>query len=151
MKLKSLALNHYDIDNRIINVINNLKTLETIAFNFCTVKANNVTIHNNFKHIILSYTDIKFELFNCPKNLLELEILNDDEDDFEIDIKDLLKFEKLKVLRIYNSKVKNSVDINKFNDLKELFLDGSLVDAKNFCKTLNKKIKFNYKNEYLFD
>ncbi len=150
-QLKSLALNFYDIDENILSVINQLDNLETITLNFCTVKSDNIKLKNHFKQIILSYTNIDLKIFNMKEDLLELEILNDEDDNIEVDIRDVLEFKNIEVLRIYNSKIKNSADINKLENLKKLFLDGSLVDTKNFSEILNKQLEFIYKRKYLFD
>ena len=150
-ELKSLALNFYEINDDILSVINQLTNLETITFNFCTFKSENIKLENHLKQIILTYTNIDFKIFNYKDNLTELEILNDEEDNIEVDIKDLLEFKNIEVLRIYNSRVKNSADINKFKHLKKLFLDGSLVDEKRFMEIINSQLNFKYRREYLFD
>ena len=150
-EIESIVINNQEISSNDIDIINQQKHIKIINFNFCTIIGSNIKFSTQLNHLIFAYTSIDFSIINYLDNLKELEIVNDEEDKIEIDIKDLLKFENLKTLRIYNSRIKNAKKINKFQNLNELFLDGSLVDTKYFSEVLNKTIKLSYKNKYLFD
>lgn len=150
-ELRSIIINKKEINASDIEIISQQKNVEMLNFNFCNITSNNINFPIQLKHIIFAYTSLELSSINNLDNLRELEIVNDEEDRVEVDIKDILKFQNLSTLRIYNSRIKNAKEINKFKNLKEIFLDGSLVDTKDFSKELNRTIKLSYKSEYIFD
>ena len=150
-EIKSIVINNQKMNANDLDIISKQQNVKMIDFNFCSFACNDIKFSTHLNHLIFAYTGIDFRLINHLEHLNELEIVNDEEDKIEIDIKDLLKFNNLKTLRIYNSRIKNAKEINKFQNLNELFLDGSMVDMKNLTEILNKTIKISYKNNYLFD
>ena len=58
------------------------------------------------------------------------------------------QFPNLSKLEIYNSSIINADEVTNLPSLKEIWLDGSVVDIANFKKDLFPKIDFYYKPEY---
>ena len=153
---QNLDINNLTIDNKKIGIneidtINSLNNLDEISFNFCEINAEEISLPNTLKYLTFSFCNVDFKCNNNLNELEELEIIEDEEDKVIIDINDLLQFKNLKVLRIYNCNIKNSTNINKFERLEKIYLDGSLVDTEDFSDILNKNIKLFYKRNYLYD
>ena len=147
--IDTIIINNQRINSKDIDLINQQKNIRTINFNFCSI--DSVAFSPQLTHLIFAYSSIDFSLLNALENLLELEIVNDEEDEIEINTNDLLKFKNLEIIRIYNSRIRNAEKFNNFRNLKELYLDGSLVDTKHFFQKINKSIKISYRNTYMFD
>ena len=146
-----IVINHQVVTASDIDRINSQGNVKIIDFNFCTIAGNDIKFASPLNQLIFAYSLVDFNSVYGFDGLKELEIINDEEDEIEIDIKELLKFPNIEILRIYNSKIINSAEINKFANLKELYLDGSTVDVENFAKTLNKSVKLSHNDVYLFD
>lgn len=146
-KLKVCTFEGFFITEEIIEILNRLDSLEIIIFSHCKFETDKLIIAKINK-LILTYSKI-----NDFKNFIKCESLNKIEviECEEIDIKELIFLSKLRELYIYNSKVKNSTMINNLKSLKELKLDGSLVDSVNFVKELNENIKYTYSKRYYLE
>lgn len=142
--INSIALNGFIIDDQIIKNLNYLKDLSSIIFNHCIFE-NNTLIESNIESLWITYSNVKnlklFQNFERIKKMTFIEV-------GEIDIKEIINIKNIEELAICNSFIKNSIMINDFKNLKELKLDGSLVDEKNFLELLNKDIKLSYKEKY---
>lgn len=145
--LEAITLNGFIIDDEMITNLNYLKNLKTIIFNHCTFK-NEKTINNELENLLITYS--KLERFNLFKNVEKIKAVELIEVG-EIDIKDITNIENIIELSIYNSKIKNSIMINDFINLKKLKLHGSLVDEEKFSELLNKSIEFSYKEKYFLE
>ncbi len=145
--LETITLNGFIIDDEMITKLNYLKNLKTIIFNHCTFK-NEKTINNELENLLITYSKLeKFNLFKKVENIKVLELIEVG----EIDLKDITNMENIIELSIYNSKIRNSIMINDFKNLKKLKLDGSLVDEEKFSELLNKSIEFSYKEKYFLE
>lgn len=146
-----IVINHQVVTTSDIDRINGQGNIEIIDFNFCTISGDDIKFAPPLRQLIFAYTLVDFNSINGLDGLKELEIVNDEEDEIKVDIKDLLKFPNIETLRIYNSIVVSSAEISKFAHLKELYLDGSTVDAEDFLEMLSKDIKVSHNDVYLFD
>ena len=151
LDINKLIINNKKIGINEIGIINKLTNIDEISFNFCEFNEEKISLPNTLKYLSYSFCkgDVKC---NCAlEKLEELEILEDTEDAVIVDIDDLLQFKNLKVLRIYNCKIKNSININKYEYLEKVYLDGSLADVEDLSDILNKNIKLSCKRNYLYD
>ena len=146
-----IVINHKVVTASDIDRINKQGNIEIINFNFCTISGDNISFAPPLYQLIFAYSLVDYNSINGLDGLKELEIVNDEEDEIEVDIKDLLKFPNIETLRIYNSKIINAKEITKFTNLKELYLDGSTVDVEDFAKMLNESVKLSHNDVYLFD
>ncbi len=146
----AIVINNQEINSADLDIINQQGNIKMINFNYCNL-TNDIYFKAPIEQLIVANSSVDFSLIDSENSLKELEIVNDEEDDVEVDIDDLLKFENIEILRIYNSRIINAVNINKFCNLKELFLDGSLVDVEDFPNILNKSINLTYNEIYFFD
>lgn len=146
-KLQTITLNGFIIDDNTIEKLNYLKNLKTIIFNHCKFN-NSIKIENDIENVIITYSNI--ENLNIFKNIDKIKSIELIEIG-EANINDFIEMKNLIELEIYNSKVKNSIKINDFNNLKILKLDGSLVDEQNFSNLLNENITFSYKEKFYLE
>lgn len=145
--LETITLNGFIIDDEMITKLNYLKNLKTIIFNHCIFE-NKKTMKNEIEHLLITYSKTeKLNLFKTVKNIKTLELIEVG----EIDLNDITNMENIIELSIYNSKIRNSIMINNFKNLKKLKLDGSLVDEENLLNLLNENIEFSYKEKYFLE
>ncbi len=150
-EIREIIINNLEVTSDDLNVINRHGKIEIINFNFCNIVDDNISFVAPLNQLILAYTTVDLNSINGLYSLKELEIVNDEEDEVEIDINELLKFKNLETLRIYNSKVINAKELNSFQNLKELYLDGSIVDEKDLASILGDSISISHNEEYLFN
>ncbi|MBR6252995.1 MAG: hypothetical protein IKR04_04060 [Clostridia bacterium] len=150
-EIREIIINNLEVTSDDLNVINRHGKIEIINFNFCNIVDDNISFVAPLNQLILAYTTVDLNAINGLYSLKELEIVNDEEDEVEIDINELLKFKNLETLRIYNSKVINAKELNSFQNLKELYLDGSIVDEKDLASILGDNISISHNEEYLFN
>lgn len=146
-KLQTITLNGFIIDDNIIEKLNYLKKLKTIIFNHCKFN-NRIKLENDIENVIITYSNI--ENLNIFKNIDKIKSIELIEIG-EVNVNNFIEMENLIKLEIYNSKIKNSIKINDFSNLKTLKLDGSLVDEQNFSNLLNENITFSYKEKFFLE
>ena len=146
-KLESIALNGFKVDNNLIEKLNCLKKLKTIIFNHCKF-VNDDKLANNIENTIITYSNIaNINIFEKLDKLKTIELMGID----EVYINNFIEMKNLAELSIYNSKIRNSILINDFINLKKLKLDGSLVDEEKFSEMLNKSVEFSYNDKYFLE
>lgn len=164
LNLKEVIIKNIEIDNKIIELLNNLKLLEKVFFVNCQI--NTKIQLNQITRMELAYCkNVKGNIL-C-NNLSRLYI----DSCMEVDIKDFLDL-KLVSLAITNTIIRNlnyieniqsirnlylneidlnqNIDFNKLNNLEKLDLDGSKVQDKEefFNQIKNKSIKVTFKETY---
>lgn len=162
--LKEIIIKNIEIDNKIIELLNNLKLLEKVFLVNCEI--NTKIQLNQITKMELAYCkNVKGNIL-C-NNLSRLYIDNC----VEVDINDFMQL-KLESLAITNTIIRNlnyieniqsvrnlylnevdlnqEIDFNKLNNLEKLDLDGSKVQNKEefFNQIKNKSIKVTFKENY---
>ncbi|MCI8384285.1 MAG: hypothetical protein HFJ33_05440 [Clostridia bacterium] len=143
--VESLSLNLFEITDELIQQINSFENITHLSLNHCIMRTDN-KIMNHLNSIIVTYTQ------NFKLNLLEdtlfpkmIQLINLE----KIDLKDLRAYKNLKYIYIYNTQIENPEFLNSFEQLKEVYLDGSNISEEILEQLRNKNIKAHYKEEYL--
>ncbi len=143
--VESLSLNLFEITDELIQQINSFENITHLSLNHCIMRTDN-KIMNHLNSIIVTYTQ------NFKLNLLEdtlfpkmIQLINLE----KIDLKDLRAYKNLKYIYIYNTPIENPEILNSFEQLKEVYLDGSNISEEILEQLRNKNIKAHYKEEYL--
>ena len=104
-----------------------------------------MSINSKIERLVVSHTKINdFINFKNCDTIKEIKVVADE----KVDLNVFKNFKNLEKLEIYNSNIINSESIMDLKALKEIWLDGSVVDTPNFKKDLFPKIDFYYKPEY---
>lgn len=117
--LKSLSLKFFEITDEIVEVINQLKSLEIVEFSMCTFKTKK-ELNKNLKSIII-YNCQEFDT-NIIKNdimLEELQIIHSG----MIDIADIILFKRLRYLKLAHCNVISIQSLVNFENLERLYLN----------------------------
>lgn len=143
--VESLSLNLFEITDELIQQINSFENITHLSLNHCIMRTDN-KIMKHLNSIIVTYTQ------NFKLNLLEdtlfpkmIQLINLE----KIDLKDLRAYKNLKYIYIYNTQIENPEFLNSFEQLKEVYLDGSNISEEILEQLRNKNIKAHYKEEYL--
>lgn len=142
--IKELTLNGFLVNSEIIKLLNSLNNLENLTLNHCSFEANDV-IFSSIENLIVTYSHfLNLSIFRALDRIKTLQFINIS----EIDIKDIKFAKNIESLSIHNSNIKNCSELKDFINLKQLKIDGSLVDDPDFIDSLNKDIKFSCKKRY---
>lgn len=142
--IKELALNGFLINNEIIKLLNSLNNLDTLILNHCSFETNDM-VFSNIENLIITYSHLlDLSIFRSLDKIKTLQFINI----HEIDIKDIKFAKNIESLSIHNSNIKNCSELKDFINLKQLKIDGSLVDDPDFIDLLSKDIKFSCKKRY---
>lgn len=143
--IETLTLNGFEINSEIIAGLCKIKNLKFLILNHCNFKEN-LVLQNNLEKIIINYPhSLNMSIFKHSTNLCMIKIINAK----SININDLLSFIHLSNIYLYNSNIKFFEDLESFEELLELHLDGSnKIDT--VCKALESRgVKIYYSEEYL--
>ena len=143
-EVESCTLNRFEINDDIINKLEQMKNLKTIIFSHC-VFTNEKKLKNNIESLMIIYgKNVKFETIECSKTIKRLMITK-----FEnLDMDELIRFENLEELCLYECEIKNFSNIKIFKYLQSLKLDGSQIDQKEVIDEISSKIKVQYNKIY---
>ena len=143
--VESLSLNLFEITDEFIQQINSFENITHLSLNHCIMKTDNKII-SHLNSIIVTYTQ------NFKLNLLEdtlspemIQLINLE----RIDLKDFISYKNLKYIYIYNTQIEKPEFLNSFEQLKEVYLDGSYISEEILEQLRNKNIKAHYEEEYL--
>lgn len=143
--VESLSLNLFEITDEFIQQINSFENITHLSLNHCIMKTDNKII-SHLNSIIVTYTQ------NFKLNLLEdtlspemIQLINLE----RIDLKDFISYKNLKYIYIYNTQIEKPEFLNSFEQLKEVYLDGSTISEEILEQLRDKNIKVHYKEEYL--
>lgn len=162
--LKEIIIKNIEIDNKIIELLNNLKLLEKVFFVNCQINTkiqlNQITrmelaYCKNVKENILCDNLSRLYIDSCTKvdiknfahlKLISLAITN-------TIIRNLNYIENIQSIRnLYLNEIdlNQNIDFNKLSNLEKLDLDGSKVQDKEefFNQIKNKSIKVTFKEIY---
>lgn len=143
-EMEACTLNRFQIDDKIINKLNEMKKLKMLIINHCIFK-NTKPIESPIESLILTYSknfDFKIIKNTHKINRLLLTRLGN------IDIRELKIFSNLKELLIFECYIKNFSEIEELKKLKELKLDGSQIDNKDKLEKIKNSIKLQYNTTY---
>lgn len=143
--VESLSLNLFEITDEFIQQINLFENITHLSLNHCIMKTDNKII-NHLNSIIVTYTqNFKLNLLGDTLSPEMIQLINLE----TIDLKDLRAYKNLKYIYIYNTQIENLEFLNSFEQLKEVYLDGSNISKEILEQLRNKNIKVHYKEEYL--
>ncbi len=138
--IKTLTLIKFQIDKEFINSIRDNNFLWAIQFSSCKFKEI-ISFKQEIDYLVLDYCEnINLELVNNNKTI---KIVGS-----EVDLKQLKRTDKIESLYLQECKIKNVEEILKYNKLKLLNLDGSILENNDILSKLDKDIKIYYKDEY---
>ena len=142
--VESLTLARFRLNKEIIEEVEKCSSLKELVIKGCIIPKN-LNINLKIERLVISHTKINdFVNFKNCENIKEIKVIEDE----KIDLNAFKQFKKLEKLEIYNSNIINADNIMELKALKEIWLDGSVVDTPNFKKDLFPKIDFYYKPEY---
>ncbi len=143
--VESLSLNIFEITDEFIQQINSFENITHLSLNHCIMRTDNKII-NHLNSIIVTYTqNFKLNLFEDTLFPKMIQLINLE----KIDLKDLRAYKNLKYIYIYNTQIENPEFLNSFEQLKEVYLDGSYISEEILEQLRNKNIKAHYEEEYL--
>ncbi len=142
--VESLTLARFRLNKEIIEEVEKCNSLKELVIKGCIIPKN-LNINLKIERLVISHTKINdFVNFKNCEDITEIKVIEDE----KVDLNAFKQFKKLKKLEIYNSNIINADNIMDLKALKEIWLDGSVVDTPNFKKDLFPKIDFYYKPEY---
>lgn len=142
--IESLTLARFRLNKEIIEEVEKCNSLKELVIKGCIIPKN-LNINLKIERLVISHTKINdFVNFKNCEDITEIKVIEDE----KVDLNAFKQFKKLKKLEIYNSNIINADNIMDLKALKEIWLDGSVVDTPNFKKDLFPKIDFYYKPEY---
>ena len=142
--IESLTLARFRLNKEIIEEVEKCNNLKELVIKGCIIPKN-LNINLKIERLVVSHTKINdFVNFKNCEDITEIKVIEDE----KVDLNAFKQFKKLKKLEIYNSNIINADNIMDLKALKEIWLDGSVVDTPNFKKDLFPKIDFYYKPEY---
>lgn len=142
--IESLTLARFRLNKEIIEEVEKCNNLKELVIKGCIIPKN-LNINLKIERLVISHTKINdFANFKNCEDITEIKVIEDE----KVDLNAFKQFKKLKKLEIYNSNIINADNIMDLKALKEIWLDGSVVDTPNFKKDLFPKIDFYYKPEY---
>lgn len=145
LNIKNLTLQHFDISERELEILQQLDELEYLKLVSCKIGSKQTFKFNKLQTLEISTSDFKFlDAIQCPKNV----IINGIEG--VVDLGTLQGIEAIEQLSLTNiKKVLSIKNTNQMYNLKYLNLDGSKVDNKHIVEELGKKINVSQEEESL--
>ena len=154
-KLKSLSLKFFEIDNKIIDILNSMDLLTKIEFEMCNFN-NNISLDDKFESLrIHNCTNFNSEFINNMKNLKILDVYHSGiidigyfkrfklletlkiNDCIIINLHEILNLENLENLYLNKVELRENINIGKMNKLKYICLNGSkVIDKQTYIKEL---------------
>lgn len=143
--VESLSLNLFEITDEFIQQINSFENITHLSLNHCIMKTDNKII-NHLNSIIVTYTqNFKLNMIEDTLSPKIIRLINLE----KINLKDLIAYKNLKYIYIYNTQIEKPEFLNSFEQLKEVYLDGSTISEEILEQLREKNIKVHYKEEYL--
>ncbi len=143
--VESLSLNLFEITDEFIQQINSFENITHLSLNHCIMRTDNKII-NHLNSIIVTYTqNFKLNMIEDTLSPKIIRLINLE----KINLKDLIAYKNLKYIYIYNTQIEKPEFLNSFEQLKEVYLDGSTISEEILEQLREKNIKVHYKEEYL--
>lgn len=134
-----------EITDEILGALKTLENLKVLSFDYCS---NNTTqkIDSKIEKVLILNSNFNFIDILSNKNAIKtMQIQRTPE---QVDIERFVSALNLENLCIYNSEIFNAQDLQKFENLKILRLDGSSVDDEKSINNLG--IKVNKEENFYF-
>lgn len=145
-EIQKLVLDQFDVDDKLIKIINSFKQLKNIEFSHCTFSNIN-GINNKIEALTIAYCKlINFEIINEKDTVTDFAIYGFEEE--IIDLNKILQYKNIQNLSIFNVNIKNSNKFKDFTNLKMLNIDGSNIDCDNLSDLLRNDIKVSHENQF---
>ena len=145
INLKSCTLLGFDIDDKLLNNINELKYLNKLDFEYCKYNGSSKII-NKILEIRLKDSDITLLNIINTNILKTLTMENID----NIDLLLIAKYKKIEKLKLLNCNITNFDYITELKDLKELTLIGTNIENSNIHNKVDKNVNIIFdENKYL--
>ena len=145
-EIQKIVLDRFNVDDKLIEIINSLKNLENIEFSHCTFNSME-RIKNKIKVLTITYCkNINFNIIISKDTVTELRIYEFDKNVLSIEF--ILEYVNIQKLSIFNATIKNSNKLKNFANLKALNIDGSNLDIDNLSDLLRSGIKVSHKKYY---
>lgn len=145
-EIQKLVLDQFDVDDKLIKIINSFKQLNNIEFSHCTFSNIN-GINNKIEALTIAYCKlINFEIVNEKDTVTDFAIYGFEEE--IIDLNKILQYKNIQNLSIFNVNIKNSNKFKDFTNLKMLNIDGSNIDCDNLSDLLRNDIKVSHEKQF---
>ena len=144
--LKNCYLSNMYIKDEDLEILNRIKSLESLQLNNCSFSNNKKMNLNLLSLIVNKCKDIKFKIFDNLVTLESVRIVNCD----NVELSGISKLSNLKKLYLQNLKLNQIDEIKDLKELEYLNLNGSKI--KNLTNLNNNKleVEHNEKN-FLYD
>ena len=144
--LKNCYLSNMYIKDEDLEILNSIKSLESLQLNNCSFSNNKKMNLNLLRLIVNKCKDIKFKIFDNMITLESVRIVNCD----NVELSGISKLSNLKKLYLQNLELDQIDEVKELKELEYLKLNGSKI--KNLINLNNNKleVEHNEKN-FLYD
>lgn len=140
--LEKISIQHFDISNNVIDILNSLNNLYSIEFSFCKFNFKNNLENKKLQSIYINCCSVKdYSKIKLTRNFT---IIGEN----KLNLKILENKSNVENLSLNNCNINNFKYIKDFYNLKILNLDGSVFDEKNL-QNLNRNIEISNLERYL--
>lgn len=144
--LKNCYLSNMYIKDEDLEILNSIKSLESLQLNNCSFSNNKKMNLNLLSLIVNKCKDIKFKIFDNLVALESVRIVNCD----NVELSGISKLSNLKKLYLQNLKLDQIDEIKDLKKLEYLNLNGSKI--KNLINLNNNKLKVEHNEKnFLYD
>lgn len=141
--IRNLSLQYFKMDDSIIDLLNSLQGLTILQLASCVYDSEKQLDNKSLKTIIINSCDIKdFQNIKAPENF-QLIGAN------SFKIGQLSGKTNVKRMFLQSCKVKKIKEIEYFDNLEKLVLEGSSVDDRSKLEELKNNVQVLEKDEYL--
>ena len=139
--LQSCIISNFEITDKDIMVLNNLKNLKTIQFTNCNFVNCSTVLNINVNYLIIETCKINLDIFSENKNLEKLIIIGYD----KLDINTIKKFSNVKEMYLQECWISNIQNIINFAQLQHINLERSQIESLEILEKLQKIRNIRYK------
>ena len=140
--LEKISIQHFDISNNVIDILNSLNNLYSLEFSFCKFNFKNNLENKKLQSIYINCCSVKdYSKIKLTRNFT---IIGEN----KLNLKILENKSNVENLSLNNCNINNFKYIKDFYNLKILNLDGSVFDEKNL-QNLNRNIAISNLERYL--
>ena len=140
--LEKISIQHFDISNNVIDILNSLNNLYSIEFSFCKFNFKNNLENKKLQSIYINCCSVKdYSKIKLTRNFT---IIGEN----KLNLKILENKSNVENLSLNNCNINNFKYIKDFYNLKLLNLDGSIFDEKKL-QNLNRNVEISNLERYL--
>ena len=144
--LRSITLNQFIITDEIVDVLNAINSLKRITFDHCRIESTNKLKLDIQELVVNNSICFNFNSISNKNKVRLMTLIGIGKIDIK---KDIIEFNNIEYLQIYNCNVLNIVEIEKLKKLKTLELDGSNTDNNEYVGKIKAVIPaVSFKKEY---